>query len=98
MKIKQITDDELRRDDYIPVVVVERPVSYFTQQGFAFQEDCDDFDYHHYALFEREDGTQFMLIHYRGFPPDQTTLYAPAETADELEPLKAWVAEILPAL
>lgn len=74
--IKQVSITELGRVDFVPQAVVRSPIRYFSDRfGFKLSSDTDDLDEYESAFFHLNDGFPFALIHYRGNPPDTTTIY-----------------------
>ncbi len=89
MAISQVTFNDLGHVDFVPQAVLRSPVDYFARRlGYKFESDCDDFDEYESAFFKLDNDTPFGLIHYRGNPPETTTIYVnrslPADAARRL--------------
>lgn len=74
--LKQVSVTDLGQVDFVPQAVVRSPISYFSDRlGFKLVSDIDDLDEYESAFFQLNDSFPFALIHYRGHPPDTTTIY-----------------------
>jgi predicted enzyme related to lactoylglutathione lyase len=69
--------NEFGQIEWIPQAIIKRPISYFENQfGFKFDRGSDDLDEYEEAIFSL-DGLPIALMHYRGYPPETTTVYLP---------------------
>jgi hypothetical protein len=82
--VKQVSFNDLGSVDFIPQVIVRRPVTYFSDRlGFKFEQATDDFDDYESAFFMFDDRLPFALVHYKGNPEDTTTIYFGREVKRE---------------
>jgi hypothetical protein len=68
--------EDLRNVELIPQAVIRKPVSFFEKQlGVHFVEGHDDLDTYRGVAFSLNGTVPFALKHYRGHPPQTTTVY-----------------------
>jgi hypothetical protein len=86
---------ELRDIELVPQATIKRPISYFDGRfGIRVVSDHDDLDAYQGAALSLNGELPFALRHYRGYPPDTTTIYLSREFSDVNE-ITGIVAKIL---
>lgn len=78
--LRPVNPKEFREIEWIPQAIIDRPVSYFEKVfGLEFTRGSDDLDDYEEATFILEglNGLPVALMHYRGYPPNTTTVYLP---------------------
>jgi hypothetical protein len=77
---------ELSKLDLIPQAIIKKPISYFDGRfGIRLIRDHDDLDQYEGAALSLDGELRFALKHYRGYPPDTTTIYLSCEFSDVQE-------------
>ncbi len=84
--LRPISLKELDEIEMVPQVVIRKPVSYFRETlGIRFVESIDDLDAYEGAALSLNGTLPVALKHYRGHPPDTTTIYLSRELRNAVE-------------
>jgi hypothetical protein len=93
--LQPIEISELSDIDLVPQATIKKPISYFDGRfGIRVINDHDDLDTFQGAALSLNGELRFALRHYRGYPPDTTTIYLSRELSDLAE-ITRTVAKIL---
>lgn len=69
---------EVRNAELLPQATINKPVSYFVEHlGANLVRGEDDLDFFEGVGLVLDDIVPFALMHYRGYPPNTTTVYLP---------------------
>ncbi|MGA2409261.1 MAG: hypothetical protein ABSG46_02590 [Candidatus Binataceae bacterium] len=98
MMLKTLEFRELGKTDLIPQAIIRKPITYFERQAGTLVRDCDALDFFEGAAFALEDGLPFALIHHRGNPADETTLYLTRDCGRDTGGITNSIRRILRAL
>ena len=89
---------ELGKSDLIPQAIIRKPISYFEKEGRGyFVHDHDALDVFDGVAFLL-DGLPFALMHHRGSPADETTVYLTRDSTADIDTLTDSIRHILAAL
>ncbi|MBV8359387.1 MAG: hypothetical protein JO189_15840 [Deltaproteobacteria bacterium] len=95
--LRPLNFGELSKRDLIPQAIIDKPMSYFAKQGFALVHDSDALDsFEGIALLL--DDLPFALIHHRGNPNNETTVYLTRDFGHNIDKISASIRDILVAL
>jgi hypothetical protein len=95
--LKPLDIRELGKKDLIPQAIIRKPVAYFEGQGFGFVHDYDALDFFQGAAFLLDD-LPFALIHHRGCPDNETTIYLTRDFSEDVGTITDSIRHILAAL
>jgi hypothetical protein len=73
--------DILKESELIPQAIVRRPVESFAEGGADVSSGVDDLD-EYQALGFHVGNIPFTIMHYKGHPPDTSTVYLPHDVRD----------------
>jgi len=78
--LRPIPLKDLDKIELVPQAIIKKPVSYFQDTlGIKFVELHDDLDVYDGAALSLNGKLPIALKHYRGHPPDTTTIYLSRE-------------------
>jgi hypothetical protein len=96
--LRPVALDEIENVELIPQVVIRKPVSFFEQHlGVRFVEGRDDLDVYRGVAMSLNAALPFVLKHYKGHPPETTTIYLPIHIHD-VEKISGIIRTILDEL
>jgi len=97
--LKPLDIRDLGKRDLIPQAIIRRPLSYFEKQGLrGFVHDYDALDYFRGAAFLLDDDVPFALMHHRGCPDNETTVYLTRDFSEDIKKITTSIRHILAAL
>jgi hypothetical protein len=96
--LRPLKFDELGKSDLIPQAIIRKPISYFAEQGFELVRDNDALDSFEGTAFSLDGGLRFALMHHRGNPADETTVYLTRDFGHDISKITASIRRILAAL
>jgi hypothetical protein len=93
--LQPIEISELGKIELVPHAIIKRPISDFDGRfGIRLVKDRDDLDAFEGAELLLNGKLRFALRHYRGYPPDTTTIYLSREF-DDVQEITRIVGKIL---
>jgi len=96
--LKALEFSKLGKIDLIPQAIIRKPIAYFEREAGRLVSDFDELDFFEGAAFALEDGLPFALIHHRGNPVDETTLYLTRDFGHDVGEITISIRRILRAL
>jgi hypothetical protein len=97
LMLRPLNFGEFGKSDLIPQAIIGKPISYFANQGFQVVHDNDALDvFEGVALLL--DGLPFALIHHRGNPYNETTVYLTRDFGHDVDRITTSIRHILEAL
>ena len=96
--LKSLKFSELGKGGLIPQAIIRKPISYFAKQGFDLVHDNDALDVFEGSAFLLDGSLRFALMHHRGEPDNETTVYLTRDFGDDMSKITSSIRRILIAL